>query len=109
MTDEDDFNANDLWDAFAFGLAPIIVAGIMIGWVECVREWGMQDPGFTVDQLRKLIAMRGIIRKILRGPNPDKEIVAWAMRGGKAEVISLAQVRTDRQRENRQDAAGSSP
>lgn len=96
MIDEDDFDANDLWDAFALGLAPIVAAGIMIGWVECAKEWRMQDPGFTVDQLRKLIAMRGIIRKIMRGPNPDKEIVAWAMRGGKAEVVDLAQVRTDR-------------
>lgn len=49
----------------------------------------MEDPGFTLDQLRKLVAMRPIISKIMRGPNPEKEIVAWAMRGGKAEVIQL--------------------
>jgi hypothetical protein len=89
----------------AAGLAPIVACGITIWWLEW--EWRMDDPGFTVEQLRKLIAMRPIIRKIMNGPNPEKEIVAWAMRGGKAEVIQLDDFRTDRPRENRQGASGS--
>jgi hypothetical protein len=99
----------DIFDdlLLAARLAPIIACGITIWWLEW--EWRMDDPGFTVEQLRKLIAMRPIIRKIMRGPNPEKEIVAWAMRGGKAEVIQLDNFRTDRPRENRRGAAGSSP
>jgi hypothetical protein len=101
----------DIFDdlLLAARLAPIIACGFMIWWVEGLREWSMEGPGFTVEQLRKLVAMRPIIRKIMRGPNPEKEIVAWAMRGGKAEVIQLDDFRTDRPRENRRGAAGSSP
>lgn len=91
MTDDD-------IDAFAVAaaLAPVIAGGMMLWWIETLGEGDMRDPGFTVEQLRRLISMRGILRKILRGPNPEKEIVEWAMRGGKAEVVDLAQVRTDR-------------
>src|SRR5947208_17111403 len=102
---------NDIYEEFALtvALAPIIAGGMMLWCVEALRDRRMENPWFTVEQLRQLIAMRHIIRKILRGPNPDKEIIAWAMRGGKAEVIDLDQFRTDRQRASRQDAAGSSP
>jgi hypothetical protein len=105
----DDTDIFDSVDAVHVRLAPIIACGIMIWWVEELREWSMEDLGFTVEQLRKLVAMRPIIRKIMRGPNPEKEIIAWAMRGGKAEVIQLDDFRTDPQRENWQGAAGSSP
>jgi hypothetical protein len=100
----DDDIFNDL--LVAAGLAPIIASGITIWWLESLMEWRMEDPGFTIEQLRKLIAMRPIIRKIMRGPNPEKEIAAWAMRGGKAEVIQLDDFRTYRPRESRQGAAG---
>lgn len=91
----------------AAALAPVIAGGMMLWWIETLGEGDMTDPSFTIDQLRRLIAMRGVIRKILRGPNPEKEIVAWAKRGGKAEVVRLDDFRTDRQPANRQGAAGS--
>jgi hypothetical protein len=62
----------------------------------------------TIEQLRRLIAMRPIIRKILRGPNADREIVAWAKRGCTAEIIRLDDFRTDPGRDCR-PASGSSP
>ncbi|MCA1379434.1 hypothetical protein I6F34_01190 [Bradyrhizobium sp. BRP05] len=91
----------DLFDEFALAaaLAPVIAGGMMIWWFE--REWSMENPGFTVEQLRQLIAMRGIIGKILRGPNPEKEIVEWAMRGGKAKVLQLDEFRAEQQCERR--------
>ena len=92
----------------AAGVGPIIGCGIMIWWFDELREWSMDDPGFRIEQLRKLVAMRPIIRKILSGPNPEQEIIAWAMRGGKAEVIQLDDFRTDRPRENKLGAGGSS-
>lgn len=103
MTDD-----TNLYDevANAAALAPVIAGGMMLWWIERLGEGNMSDPDFTVEQLRQLIAMRDIIRKILRGPNPEKEIVEWAMRGGKAEVIPFS-VRTDQPRENRRGAPGS--
>lgn len=99
---------NDIFDPLlAAGVAPIIASGITIWWLVNLMEWRMEDPGFTVEQLRQLIAMRPIIRKIMKGPNPEKEIVAWAMRGGRAEVIQLDDFRTDRRPANRRGAAGS--
>ena len=94
--------------AMIIGLAPIISGGIMLCWVESLRE-GRMDPGFTIEQLRRLIAKRHIILKILRGPNPEKEIVDWAMRGGKAEVIHLDDFRTGPGRASKLDVSGSSP
>jgi hypothetical protein len=55
----------DIFDdlLLAARLAPIIACGITIWWLEW--EWRMDDPGFTVEQLCKLVAMRPIIRKIM--------------------------------------------
>lgn len=98
----------DLYEfAVATVLAPVIAGGIMLGWIETLGEGDMSDPNFTIDQISRLMSMRGILLKILRGPNPEKEIIEWAMRGGKAEVIRLDDFRTDRPPANRRDAAGS--
>lgn len=74
-----------------------------------IRGGAMDDKAFTIEQLRRLVAMRPIIRKILKGPNPDREIIAWVKRGGTAEIIRLDDFRTDRQRDCRPGASGSSP
>lgn len=51
----------------------------------------------TVEQLRRLIATRQILRKLLNGPNPEREILAWCNRGGTAEVIQIAGYRDAKQ------------
>jgi hypothetical protein len=68
----------------------------------------MDDKVVTIEQGRRLIAIRQMIRNILHGPHPE-EIIAWAMRGGTAEIIQLDAFRTDPGRDCRPGASGSSP
>ncbi|WP_439357852.1 hypothetical protein [Bradyrhizobium sp. DASA03007] len=80
-------------------IAPAVAAVMMLWWIETTMEGGMTDAGVTVEQLRRLLGMRDVIRKIMTGPNPGEEIVAWAMRGWKAEVINLDDFRAERERQ----------
>ncbi|MGC0389350.1 hypothetical protein ABIF91_001704 [Bradyrhizobium sp. USDA 241] len=69
----------------------------------------MEVLGFTIEELRRLMAVRSVLLKILRSTNANQEIVAWIERGGSAEVVSLDDFRTDPGRERTRGAVGSSP
>jgi hypothetical protein len=54
----------------------------------------MEGLGLSVNEVRRLLAIRGVLLKIIRGPKPDKELIDWLKRGGIAEVIRLDDFRT---------------
>lgn len=50
--------------------------------------------GFTVEELRRLMATRSVLLKMFQSPNADQEVIAWVERHGSAEVIQLNDLRT---------------
>ena len=49
----------------------------------------MQVLGFTIDELRRLMATRSVLLKMLQTRTADQDVIAWVKRGGPAEVIRL--------------------
>jgi hypothetical protein len=69
----------------------------------------MEVFGFTVEELRLLMAKRRVFLNIFRGKDPEKEIAAWIERGGSAEIVRPNDFRTGPERERRPGVAGSLP
>jgi hypothetical protein len=58
----------------------------------------MKVLGFTVEELRQLMAARSVLLPMLQSPNAEQEVTAWVNRRGSAEVIRLDDFRGDRRR-----------
>jgi len=69
----------------------------------------MEGLGLSLNEVRRLLAIRGVLLKIIRGPRPDKELIDWLKRGGVAEVIRLDDFRADPGGDCIPGAGGSSP
>ena len=54
----------------------------------------MEVLGFTIEELRRLMATRSVLLKMLQSPNAEQQVAAWIKRGGSAEVIRLDDVRS---------------
>jgi len=67
----------------------------------------MEGLGLSLNEVRRLRAIRGVLLKIIRGPKPNKELIEWLKRGGSAEVIRLDDFRTCPGRDCRSGASGS--
>jgi len=67
----------------------------------------MEGLGLSLNEVRRLLAIRGVLLKIIRGPKPDKELIDWLKRGGCAEVIRLDDFRTCQGRGCSPGASGS--
>ncbi|WP_156928149.1 hypothetical protein [Bradyrhizobium sp. Tv2a-2] len=55
----------------------------------------MKVLGFTVEKLRRLMAARSVLLKMLQRPNADQEVIAWVRRHGSADVVRLDDFRGD--------------
>jgi len=64
--------------------------------------------GLSLNEVRRLLAIRGVLLKMIRGPKPDQALIEWLKRGGGAKVIRLDDFRTYPGRGRRPDAGGSS-
>ena len=69
----------------------------------------MEGLGLSLNEVRRLLAIRGLLLKIIRGPKPDTELIDWLERGGLAKVIRLDDFRTCPGRGCRPGASGSRP
>jgi hypothetical protein len=61
----------------------------------------------SLTEVRRLLAIRGALLNIVRGPKPDTELIDRLKRGGVAEVIRLDDFRTRQGRGCRPGASGS--
>ena len=55
----------------------------------------MKVFGFTIEELRQLMATRSMLLKMLQSSKADQEVIAWVKRKGSAEVIRLDDFRTE--------------
>jgi hypothetical protein len=55
----------------------------------------MKVFGFTIEELRRLIAARSMLLKMLQSSKADQEVIAWVKRERSAEMIRLDDFRTE--------------